>query len=127
MKINSSHRCILLTGATGFLGSQVARRLVQEPDLTLIALVHAESQASAEMRISRAWWDWPELHAANVEVLAGDVTLPNLGLDDKAYARLAGRITHIIHAAADLRVDAPLDEMRKTNVQGSASLLQLSR
>ncbi|HET9290830.1 MAG TPA: hypothetical protein VFQ49_07065 [Actinomycetes bacterium] len=60
---------ILLTGATGFLGTQVARRLL------------------------RAWWDWPELaHAVDggvaplaadsrggrVTILAGDVRAPGL-------------------------------------------------
>ena len=127
MNENLSHRTILLTGATGFLGTAVARRLIQEPDLTVIALVRAESQAAADLRISRAWWDWPELRTADVEVLPGDVSLPNLGLDEAAYARLARRITHIIHAASDLRVNAPLNELRRTNVQGTANIIQLVR
>jgi long-chain acyl-CoA synthetase len=49
-----------------------------------------------------------------------------MGLDEATYSRLAGRITHIIHTAADLRVDAPLDELRKTNVQGTANMLELA-
>ena len=32
---------ILLTGATGFLGTQVARRLLERTDHDLVALVHA--------------------------------------------------------------------------------------
>jgi long-chain acyl-CoA synthetase len=134
-------RCVLLTGATGFLGAQVARQLVRQAGVTVIALVRAESQAAAEQRLERAWWDWPELIEAfssapnfggggrgvRVEVLPGDVSLPHLGLDEAAYARLAGRITHIIHTAADLRVDVPLDVLRRTNVQGTANVLELAR
>jgi long-chain acyl-CoA synthetase len=129
--------CLLLTGATGFLGAQVARRLLDETGLTVIALVRAADQASAAKRLSRAWWDWPELVAAltpqaeskpaRIEILAGDVSLPNLGLDEAAYTRLARRITHIIHSAADLRLDAPLEELRKTNLQGTANMLELAR
>jgi long-chain acyl-CoA synthetase len=131
MNAGTSPRCILLTGATGFLGAQVARRLLQEADLTILVLVRAEDQASASHRLTRAWWDWPELAAAlseggRVEVLTGDVSQPHLGQDEETYDRLTSRITHIIHTAADLRVDAPLAELRKTNVQGTANLLELA-
>src|SRR5512137_263215 len=131
MNENTPQRCVLLTGATGFLGTQIARRLLHETDLTVIALVRAETQAAAH-RLSRAWWDWPELvtvltQGVRVEVLPGEVSLPRLGLDETTYARLAGRITHIIHTAADLRLEAPLDELRKTNVQGTANMLELAR
>ncbi|MGD2049295.1 MAG: SDR family oxidoreductase, partial [Chloroflexota bacterium] len=154
MNEGTPHRCVLLTGATGFLGGQIAKRLLHETDLTIIALVHAENQAAATQRLSRAWWDWPELVTAfttghsrmgmggkndssphpagdgeaavlsnvRVEILSGNVSLPHLGLDEATYSRLAGLITHIIHTAADLRVDAPLDELRKTNVQGTANM-----
>jgi long-chain acyl-CoA synthetase len=141
-------RCVLLTGATGFLGAQIVRRLLRyslpgESGLTVIALVRPGKQGSADAasaaahRLSRAWWDWPELVEAlipsvqgrrvRVEILPGDVSLPHLGLEEAAYSRLAGRITHIIHAAADLRVDAPLAELRKTNLQGTANMLELAR
>jgi long-chain acyl-CoA synthetase len=143
MNESTPHRCVLLTGATGFLGTQVARRLLRETDLTVIALVRAENQAATAHRLSRAWWDWPELVTAltpslplsldgrggrgvRVETLPGDISLPRLGLDEATYSRLAGRITHIIHSAADLRFDAPLEELRKTNLQGTANMLELA-
>jgi long-chain acyl-CoA synthetase len=64
MNESTPHRCVLLTGATGFLGAQIARRLLRERDLTVIALVRAENQTAAAHRLSRAWWDWPELVTA---------------------------------------------------------------
>jgi long-chain acyl-CoA synthetase len=124
------HRYVLLTGATGFLGAQVVRRLLRETDLTVIVLVRAENPTAAANRLFRAWWDWPELVTAltseRVEILPGDVSLPHLGLDEASYSRLARRITHIIHSAADLRFGAPLDELRKTNVRGTANVLELA-
>ncbi len=124
-------RCVLLTGATGFLGAQVARKLLQETDLTIFALVRAENQTEAAQRMSRSWWDWPELIGAldsgKIEIVPGDISTPRLGLDEVAYSRLAGRISHIIHTAADLRVDAPIEELRKTNLQGVANMLELAR
>jgi long-chain acyl-CoA synthetase len=118
---------ILLTGATGFLGAQVARRLLERTDLDLVALVQAPDQATARRLLLRAWWDFPELaeevggaatllagerKAGRVLTLAGDVREPRLGLEPATWSGLAGRLTHIIHAAADLRLTAPLAELR---------------
>lgn len=121
---------VLLTGATGFLGSQIARQMVQTTDCTIVALVRAADHAAATRRLARAWWDWPEIAGAigdRVEVRCGDVAAPCLGLDDDTYRELAHRVTHIIHTAADLRLNAPIDELRKTNVQGTANVLAFAR
>jgi long-chain acyl-CoA synthetase len=121
---------ILLTGATGFLGTQIARRLFGDPSHTIVALVRAENEEGAVRRLSRIWWDWPELGRAigdRVEVLCGDVSSPRLGLEEASYGTLVSRITHIIHVAADLRLNAPIDELRRTNVQGTTNVLDLAR
>jgi long-chain acyl-CoA synthetase len=121
---------VLLTGATGFLGTQIARRLIQKADCTIIALVRAEDHEGARRRLSRAWWDWHELAEAigtRVRVECGDVSAPRLGLDAPAYDALVHEVTHIVHSAADLRVNAPIQDLRRTNVQGTANLLDFAR
>lgn len=121
---------VLLTGATGFLGTQIARRLIQKSDCTVIALVRAPDLGSAQHRSSRVWWDWRELTEAigtRIEVICGDVALTRLGLDATTYDRLLHVVTHIIHTAADLHVNAPIEVLRKTNVQGTANMLEFAR
>jgi long-chain acyl-CoA synthetase len=116
---------VLLTGAAGFLGTQVARLLVERVDLDLVALVRGDVQ-----RLARTWSDWPGLAEAiggRIEVLCGDISQPHLGLSDAEYDGLVRRVTHVIHTAADLRLNAPIDELRITNVQGTANLLELAR
>lgn len=123
-------RVVLLTGATGFLGTQIARRLLLQTDVGILALVKAEDRDHAARRIRRVWWDWPELIEAldgRVQIIRGDVTEPRLGLSDADYAEAVGQTTHIIHAAADLRLNAPIAELRRTNVQGVANVLELAR
>jgi long-chain acyl-CoA synthetase len=121
---------VLLTGATGFLGAQVARRLVYQSDHEVVVLVRAPDAEAATRRLVRAWWDWPELTAGiadgRVLAVAGDVRAPRLGLDPAAWSQLTQRVTHIVHAAADLRVAASLAELRRTNVAGVAHLLELA-
>ena len=127
---SSTPGAVLLTGATGFLGAQVARRLLACADYTVYALIRADNPASAVHRLSRAWWDWPELAGAignRVQVLVGDVAQPRLGLDEDGYAGLAAGLTHIIHTAADLRVNAPIAELRRTNLQGTEHVLALAQ
>ena len=119
---------VLLTGATGFIGTQIARKLLDD-DVTVLALVRAADADNSERRLAREWWDWPELIGAlkgKVEVVCGDVCQRNLGLNEKAYSDLAKRITHIIHTAADWRL-VSLEELRKTNVQGTQNVLELAR
>jgi long-chain acyl-CoA synthetase len=122
--------CILITGATGFLGTQVARRLLRDTGHRLLALVRAADCGAAEARLARSWWDWPELSreiGRRIQALPGDVSLPRLGLDAQTWERLARSLTHIVHAAADLRLEGPLEEMSRVNVQGTAYVLELAR
>jgi long-chain acyl-CoA synthetase len=121
---------VFLTGASGFLGTQIARRLLADTDLSLVALVRGESDEAAARRLARAWWDWPELGDAigkRVEILRGDVAQPRLGLAPAAYDELARRLTHVVHSAADLRLRGSLEELRRTNVDGTREVLALAR
>jgi len=120
---------VLLTGASGFIGTQIARQLLQDQEIKVLALVRAADSENAKRKLAKEWWDWSELVEAlngKVEMVCGDVCQPNLGLSSEAYIVLAKRITHIIHTAADWRL-VPLEELRKTNVQGTINVLELTR
>jgi long-chain acyl-CoA synthetase len=120
---------ILLTGATGFLGTQIARQILSNSDAKIIALLRSPGPSTAQQRLQREWYDWPDLHSeigGRVQALAGDVTLPYLGVDEDRYGRLVARVTHIIHAAADIRLFEPLAELRVINVEGTRHVLELA-
>ena len=121
---------VLLTGATGFVGTEVAQRLLDRTDLALVALVQAASDDEARRVTRRTWYGRTQLTAAvggRVEVVAGDVTQPLLGLDQQVYAALVRRLSHVVHTAANVRFDASLDDLRRTNVVGTANVLTLAR
>ena len=123
------NKTVLLTGANGFIATQVARHLLQTEEITIIALVRADNFEGARHKLARDWWDWPELIksiGSRIEVVCGDVCFMRLGLSEEEYVDLAARVTHIIHTAADWRL-VSIDELRKTNVQGTANVLEFAK
>jgi long-chain acyl-CoA synthetase len=122
-------KTVLLTGANGFIGTQIARCLLQDTDATVLALVRATDAQSGARKLAREWWDWSELVNAvggRVEVVCGDICQSNLGMDKETYRSVAGKVTYVIHTAADWRL-VSLEELRKTNVQGTANILAFAK
>ena len=121
---------VLLTGANGFLGTQIARQLISIPGLSITAMVRAQEEGLALLRLKRTWYQWDRLLGAlnnRIKVIAGDITREDLGLARKDhYHELSSKITHIIHTAADLRLHAPLEELFDTNLNGTCNLLKLA-
>ena len=77
---------VLLTGATGFLGTELAARLIREPGLRLYALVRAADEAGAAHRLRSAWHYDGDLCGQigkRVVPVPGDFTEPGLGLGEK--------------------------------------------
>ncbi len=123
------NRAILITGATGFLGTQVVRRILDQTGQPVIVLIRSNNLTAAKLRLERVWWDWPELIKAiggRIRIVNGDITKPQLGLSDIEYRELTETVSHIIHLAADIRINEPLDTLRQTNVKSVQNLLKLA-
>jgi long-chain acyl-CoA synthetase len=118
-----------LTGGSGFIGTYVARWLVENTDRPIVVMVRAEDDQAAKRRLERAWWERPELIRAlgtRIEPVAGDVSQEHLGLENGRYGELVTRTGCIVHAAADIRLNAPLPDLRRTNVEGVRNVLALA-
>jgi long-chain acyl-CoA synthetase len=121
---------ILLTGGTGFLGTQIALNLIKNENVQLQVMVRAKNNEEAVLRLKRTWWDWPELIKAlnnGINVIVGDITEENLGMEEELYKSLSHKLTHIINTVADLRLHAPLNELLYTNLQGTLNLLNFAK
>jgi len=120
---------VLITGATGFLGTQIVRILLDQTDYDIRVLIRGADDDEVLLRLSRAWWEWTELLNAigeRIHIVRGDITETELGMESSDYQDLAGIITHIIHTAADWRLNASLEELEKTNVHGTLNVLKLA-
>ena len=119
---------LLLTGATGFVGMEVLARFLERGDRHVVALVRAEDdeQAAARLRatLETSCGDADE-YADRVTAVAGDITLPHLGLGDR-WASLAEQIGVIVHGAASVAFDLSLEESRTINVEGTRQMLEFA-
>lgn len=121
-------RTVLLTGATGAIGSVLAQYLASEPDtrLHLLLRAHSPSHLSQRLRELYAFWGLDPNDRATtgrVEAHAGDVTLPKLGLGEAEFHRLTRDVTHLIHSAGNVKLNRPLDEARRSAVGSAAHVL----
>jgi long-chain acyl-CoA synthetase len=120
----NSEELILVTGATGFLGTRLVRELLdRHPQARLALLIRDRAGQSGRQRAEAIV---PVAEQGRVDVYSGDVGLRNCGLDAIAYERLLAETTRVIHCAATVRFDHSLDEARRINVEGTRRVLDFA-
>ncbi|MFZ3474208.1 carboxylic acid reductase [Streptomyces sp. 4.24] len=127
---------VLLTGASGYLGRFLClewlRRLAPVGG-KLICVVRGTDDAAALARLAEAFGSedgepartFQELAADHLEVMAGDMAEPQLGLGDQVWQRLAGEVDRIVHAGALVNHVLPYNHLFDANVVGTAELIRL--
>ncbi|MBV9413252.1 MAG: SDR family oxidoreductase, partial [Acidimicrobiia bacterium] len=132
---------VAVTGATGFLGTALVERLVRSiPDCELVLLVRPGRQRSAAERARREifrndcfnrlrgeWGDgFDDEIARRVHVVSGDVSADGLGLDGEDR-RLFASADVVVHSAAAVSFESPLDAAVEVNLLGPVRVAQLLR
>ncbi len=121
-----------VTGATGFLGTALVERLLRTiPDAEIVVLVRPGRRASAAQRAAREilkndCFDrlrnelgnrFADETSRRLVAVPGDVGRDGLGLDDDGRRLLAASDV-VIHSAATVSFDAPLDQAVEINLLG---------
>jgi HAD superfamily hydrolase (TIGR01490 family) len=133
-------RRLLVTGSTGFLGTALVERLLRAvPDCELVLLVRPGKRSSAAQRVKREVLrndafdrlrgevdDFDAMAERRVQVVAGDVGTDGLGLDDEGRAILA-TVDTVIHSAATVAFDSPLDSAVEVNLLGPSRITEALR
>ena len=98
----------LVTGAAGFVGSAIARKLIEEG-----VQVRCMTRASSDLR---------NLEDLDIELVKGDL------LDSQSMMNALEGCNLLFHAAADYRLWIPdPDSMYKTNVDGTVNLMRAAQ
>lgn len=112
---------ILVTGATGLLGTEVVVQLLETTNSIIYVLVRAESEENAERRLRALWWGDDTLTSAigkRVHTITGDITWP---LESRHMD-----ITHVIHCAAETGLQKSYEELRNINVDGTRHVVRMA-
>ncbi len=120
---------ILLTGATGFLGMDALARLIDRGEERVVVLVRARDDDEAGERLRAVLsclYDEPPAAAARVRAVRGDLLQDGLGLSVEDRERLIGSVDRIIHCAASISFDLPLQQAREINVGGVERVIELA-
>jgi fatty acid CoA ligase FadD9 len=130
-------RTVLLTGANGYLGRFICLEWLERLASVggkLICIVRGRDVEAARARLEDAFdsgdssllQHYRELAASHLEVLAGDIGEPNLGLDEPTWQRLADTVDLISHPAALVNHLLPYDQLFGPNVVGTAELIRMA-
>src|SRR4051794_21547716 len=121
---------VFMTGATGFLGMEVLARLLEAGDRDVVCLVRAADGPAAEARMDavlETLWTDPSPYRGRVRAVAGDLTAPGLGMDVVERTTLAEEVGAVLHCAASISFDLPLEEARLINVEGTREMIGFAR
>ncbi|WP_169813146.1 non-ribosomal peptide synthetase [Nocardia jejuensis] len=128
-RANEPAHQVLLTGATGFLGTHLLHELLTTTNAHVWCLVRATDHESARHRIieSLKRFQLPTaLVDQRVSALRADLGAPLLGLEPAQFAQLADQVDAIYHNGARVNHLDPYERLRQVNVQGTRSILQLA-
>jgi thioester reductase-like protein len=113
----------LVTGFPGFLATHLALEIAKrEPLGDLHFLIEKRFQAEAQKRLARIRRESPEF-TGNLELIHGDITKPQLGLEAETYDSLRRSITHVWHLAAIYDLAVPEEIAFLVNVGGTVNVL----
>ena len=115
---NNEVKYVLLTGATGFLGSHILRELLKRK-VHVICLVRNEEKLKGILR-----YYFPKEHMYfRYKVRIGDIKQPKFGLSDEDYQLLVNKVDMVIHTAANVSHAGHYSEFERTNVIGTQNVI----
>ncbi len=109
---------VVLSGATGFLGSAIAEELMRTTDARILALVRPKASRTPYQRLESLWFERPLLREAlgtRIQSVAADIERDLLAISPDHYAKLAKDATIVIHAAAEVGVTQSAERLWNAN------------
>lgn len=111
-----------VTGATGFIGKRLVKKLLERKGSVVYFLIRKES--AAKVAGLREYWG---VSAARVVPVHGDLTTKKLGVSAEDIKKLKGQIDHFYHLAAIYDLGADEESQVAVNVDGTRHTVEFAK
>lgn len=115
-----------ITGVTGDLGGELLRQLAKSSENEIYCLIRSRDTVMHDQRLSIVLEENNIPTHGNIFSIEGDVCEKKMNMSNDVYQGLTKRVHHVIHCAADVRFNQPIDAIRKTNVEGTRNMLDFA-
>ena len=111
-----------VTGATGFIGRRLVKKLLERKGAVVSFLLRRESEAKVPEL--REYWG---ASAARAIPVFGDLTGKKLGVSAEDVKKLKGQVGHFYHLAAVYDLSADEESQVEVNVEGTRQAVEFAR
>ena len=111
-----------VTGATGFIGKRLVKKLLERKGAVVHFLIRRESESKVEGL--REYWG---ASAAKAIPVFGDLTQKKLGVAADEIKKLKGQIDHFYHLAAVYDLGADEESQVAVNVDGTRNTVEFAK
>ena len=111
-----------VTGATGFIGKRLVKKLLERKGSTVHFLLRKESASKAAAL--RDYWG---VSAARAVAVHGDLTAKKLGVSAEDIKKLKGVVDHFYHLAAVYDLDADEESQIAVNIDGTRNTVEFAK
>ncbi|HET7868507.1 MAG TPA: SDR family oxidoreductase [Burkholderiaceae bacterium] len=114
-----------VTGATGFIGKRLVRKLLDRRGSTVHFLLRPESENKVPGML--AYWGLTGAAKARAVPVFGDLTAKKLGVSADDLKALKGSIDHFYHLAAVYDLSADEESQVRVNIEGTRNAVEFAR
>lgn len=111
-----------VTGATGFIGKRLVKKLLERKGSVVYFLIRKESEG--KVKALREFWG---ASVARVVPVFGDLTTKKLGVSADSIKKLKGQIDHFYHLAAVYDLGADEASQIAVNIDGTRNTIELAK
>lgn len=111
-----------VTGATGFIGKRLVKKLLEHKGSVVHFLIRKESEG--KVAALREYWGVPASRAVPV---FGDLTSKKLGVASDVTKLLKGQVDHFYHLAAVYDLGADEASQIAVNIEGTRNTVELAK